>query len=58
MAAMKIEYTLTLTEEEALSLKKILGGMNDDEFAKLGVRGEQRRAISDIWDLLPFEDDE
>ncbi len=58
MATMKTEYLLKLDEDEALALKKVLGGMNDDEFAKLGVRGDQRRAMSDIWDLLPFEEDE
>ena len=58
MATMKTEYLLKLDEEDAVALKKVLGGMNDDEFAKLGVRGDDRKRMSDIWDLLPFEDDE
>jgi len=58
MATIETEYLLKLNETEAFALRKVLGGMNDDEFAELGVRGEQRSAMSDIWDLLPFEDDE
>lgn len=58
MATIKTEYLLKLDEEDAAALKKVLGGMNDDEFARLGIRGEDRSRMSDIWDLLPFEHDE
>lgn len=58
MATMKTEYLLKLDEEDAFVLKKVLGGMNDDQFAALGVRGDDRRRMSDIWDLLPFDEDD
>jgi hypothetical protein len=58
MAIMEIEYRLQLNEAEVFALKKILGGMNYDDFEKLGICGDDRQRIADIWDLLPFEDDE
>lgn len=58
MATMKTKYFLELDEKDAAALKKVLGGMNDDEFEELGVRGDDRRRMSDIWGLLPFDEDE
>lgn len=58
MATMKTEYLLKLDEEDAVALKKVLGGMNDEAFASLGVRGDDRRRMSEIWALLPLDDDE
>lgn len=58
MATMRAEYLLRLDEEDAVALKKVLGGMNDDEFAKLGIRGDDRKRMSEILHLLPFDGDE
>jgi len=53
MATMKAEYLLKLDEEDAAALKMVLGNMDDDEFSKLGVSGDDRKRMSVIYDLLP-----
>ena len=58
MAQMIIGFTLELDKAEALALKKILGSMNDKEFAAKGIEGENRELIRNIWDLLPDRDED
>ena len=53
MMEVEAKYIVKLSERDAQNLKKILGSMNDDEFAQRGVRGEDRARMSDLWDLLP-----
>ena len=57
---MKVEitYAVTMSETQATSLKKVLGGLTTDEFSALGVRGGEREDMSVLYDLLPFEDEE
>jgi len=51
----EVTYSIKLTAKDAQNLKKILGSMNDDEFAQRGVRGEDRERMSDLYQLLPDE---
>lgn len=56
MATIKTEYLLKLDEKEALLLSKALGSFNDDEFARVGIRDDDRRRLSEIFYLLPNDD--
>ena len=58
MANMIVNFTLELNKSEALALKKILGSMNDKEFAAKGIEGENRELIRDILGLLPDKDED
>jgi len=54
----EITYTIKLDANQAAVLKRVLGGLNDNEFGALGVRGEDRQRMSDLWDLLPDIEEE
>ena len=54
MATINTEFILRLDEEDVTVLKKVLGGMTDNEFSKLGVIEEDRKRMSAIWRLLPY----
>lgn len=56
---MKIDYIfkLTMNEKEAATLKKVLGGLNDHDFEALGVTGEDRATMHELWDLLPDDEE-
>ena len=58
MPEIRITYTIDLNEDEAAALKKLLGNMNDKQFAEFGIKGNDRQSMSDIWNLLPYDDDE
>lgn len=58
MAALEIEYVLKLTHFEGQALKHLLGNMNDKEFAEKGIEGEDRQRLSQIWDLIPYPDED
>ena len=58
MPKLMTTYTLELNEKEAAALKKLLGGMNDPEFAKAGISGEDRYYMSEIYNLLPHDEDD
>jgi hypothetical protein len=60
LAFMKLEttYTIHLNEKEAKALKTLLGNMSDPEFAKAGIKGEDRATMSEIWQALPDDGDE
>ncbi|WP_299073267.1 hypothetical protein [uncultured Paraglaciecola sp.] len=58
MSKIRITYTIDLNENEASALKRLLGSMNDKQFAEFGIKGDDRQAMSDIWNLLPYDDDE
>lgn len=49
---------LELDELETALLKKLLGGMNNSEFAELGIKGDDRDKMSYIWSLLPDAENE
>jgi hypothetical protein len=51
-------YTLTLKEHEAHALKKLLGSMNDQEFSNFGISGDDRETMGEIYDAIPYIDDE
>ena len=53
---LEINYTIHLNEKEAKALKTLLGNMSDPEFAKAGIRGEDRKIVSEIWQAIPYED--
>jgi len=54
----KITYTLTLTEEEALALKTVLGHLSDIQYNELGVTGLGLEAMHDLWNMLPDDEEE
>ena len=54
----KITYTLTLTEEEVLALKTILGNLSDIQYNELGVAGLGLEAMHDLWNMLPDDEEE
>ena len=58
MEAIEIEYVLKLTHFEGQALKKLLGGMTDPEFEKFGIAGEDMERLKDIWDLIPYPDEQ
>lgn len=53
MAEIETTYTLRFDEEEVLALKKLLGAMNDDDFAQYGIQGVERERMHDLWVVLP-----
>tara|TARA_R110000868_G_scaffold131436_3_gene341523 strand:+ start:167 stop:406 length:240 start_codon:yes stop_codon:yes gene_type:complete len=55
---LEINYTLHLTESEGKALKTLLGNMSDPEFAKAGIKGDDRETMSEIWRSIPCDDDE
>ena len=57
MATIETEHLLKLSQREAEVLKMILGGMNDDQFAKLGVTGDDRKLMAAMWYLLPYPEE-
>lgn len=56
MPELKITYHIDLDEAEAFALKKLLGNMNDQQFSELGIKGEDRQRMSEIYDLLPYDE--
>ena len=58
MAKVKASYTIELNQEEALAFKKLLGSMTDDQFSAHGITGDDRRMMSDVWNSLPYGDEE
>ncbi len=50
--------TITLDETEAKALKTLLGNMSDPQFAEAGVKGNDRATMREIWNALPYGDDE
>lgn len=57
MAQLETTYTLVLSESEAMSLKKLLGNIPEVDKKKFGLDQEGCRQTSEIWSLLPFEDE-
>ena len=55
---LEINYTLHLTETEGKALKTLLGNMSDADFAKAGIKGDDRGTMNEIWQSLPSDDDE
>ena len=55
---MNIKFTLTLNQWEARALKQLVGNMTDDEFEKAGIKGQDRQLMSDIFDFIPYHEDE
>lgn len=53
----KTIYILELSEKEAQALKKLVGSFNDSEFAKLGITGEDREFMHEIYDSIIDEKD-
>tara|TARA_R110000737_G_scaffold108221_1_gene140937 strand:- start:707 stop:883 length:177 start_codon:yes stop_codon:yes gene_type:complete len=58
MVTVKKNYILELDEKEARALKILLGNMTDLEFKAVGIEGENRMIIREIWDLLPYDEDD
>tara|TARA_R110000822_G_scaffold100860_1_gene226825 strand:- start:1524 stop:1700 length:177 start_codon:yes stop_codon:yes gene_type:complete len=58
MVTLKKFYSLELDEKEARALKIVLGNMTDLEFKAVGIEGENRMIIQEIWDLLPYGEDD
>ncbi|HQM97254.1 MAG TPA: hypothetical protein PK705_09635 [Clostridia bacterium] len=47
-------YNLTLTENEIIAIHKTLGGLNDSEFERAGIAGEERELLRNIYNELSF----
>tara|TARA_R110000850_G_scaffold238326_1_gene362990 strand:- start:376 stop:552 length:177 start_codon:yes stop_codon:yes gene_type:complete len=58
MVKLKKTYSLELNEDEAKALKRLLGNMTDPQFKEFGIEGERRMIIQEIWDCLPFDDED
>ena len=58
MVDLKTTYTLILNEDEGRALKRLLGSMNDNEFAQHGIKGVDIETMSEIWDVLPYDEEE
>tara|TARA_R110000772_G_scaffold217198_1_gene327618 strand:- start:343 stop:528 length:186 start_codon:yes stop_codon:yes gene_type:complete len=58
MATLKKFYSLEIDEKEARALKILLGNMTDPQFKQFGVEGEYRMIIREIWDLIPYDEDD
>ena len=56
MATIKTEYLLKLEKEDIITLKKVLGHINNNDFDMLGVQDDDRKRMSEIWRLLPSEE--
>ena len=52
------EYVIKLKRKEAEALKIILSSLNERKTEDAGLDCEDRKTISDIFDYLPFRDDE
>jgi hypothetical protein len=50
-------YQITFTEEEGIALRKILGQLSDNEKMEKGLSGEQCTIVSEIYGLLPLDED-
>ena len=51
---MKAEYqiTLTLSDEEAATLARLLGNLAESEFSECGIEGAEREIMREIWKTL------
>ena len=49
---------IELSETEYSPLKTLLGNMTDDEFAKFGVKGEDREIMRELYNSIPFNEDD
>ena len=58
MSDVEIKYILTLSSSDGQALKHLLGNMNDPEFAKFGITGEDRERLRIIWALIPYSDEQ
>ena len=58
MAKIVTTHSLALSEREAGILKKLLGSFSDPEFSKIGISGADRELMRDIYNQLPYEDEE
>ena len=58
MADIRTDYTLTIDQDEAVALKRLLGSMNDVQFGELGISDEDRVRMAGIYDLLPYGPEE
>jgi hypothetical protein len=47
-------YNITLTEKELLAIHKTLGGLNDLEFKQIGICGDDRELLSEVYNELVF----
>jgi len=55
---LKTTYTIHLDVNEAAALKTLLGSMNDEEFSRVGIKGEDREVMSNLYDLIPHSDED
>lgn len=58
MPELKIEYTLILSEREAINLKTVLGKMSLNDYRTLGLSDNEAAEMSGIYDLLPHPEED
>ena len=58
MVKLKKTYSLELDEKEARALKILLGNMTDPQFKDFGIEGENRMIIQEIWNCLPYDEED
>jgi hypothetical protein len=58
MVKLKKTYSLELNEKEAMALKILLGNMTDPQFKEFGIEGENRMIIQEIWNCLPYDEND
>ena len=49
----KNKLIIELDENEASTLKFLLGNMNDGQFKKLGIEKDDRELMYLLWDKIP-----
>jgi hypothetical protein len=58
MVKLKKTYSLELNEKEAMALQTLLGNMTDPQFKEFGIEGENRMIIQEIWNCLPYDEED
>lgn len=53
-----IKYILTLTEKEAIALKKVLGRQSDVAYRECGLKLHETEYMHMLYDKLPDEPEE
>lgn len=51
------KYIIELNEQEAIALKKWLGKRSDNLGKDAGIDSEGNLFLSELYDVLPYEDD-
>jgi len=50
----EVTYKLTMSEAQAVALKRVLGGLTDKQFEAVGVIGKDRESMRALYGELPY----